>query len=243
MTARVSYPATKPGPWLIMQDRSRRQRSFGHDCGQRLVWRPQPPYASASRLGWTGHLAADQSVTPINTATSKAGKAITVGASGAIAIAPNGQTAYVVSSSCCISWTVTPINTATDKAGKPITVGGAPPRYIAITPNGQTVYVVNTGPYGDYGDTVTPINTATSKAGKPITVGKDPGPIAITPNGKTAYVTSTGEQSPLMKHGIGDTVTPINTATSKAGKAIKVGKYPNYIAIARLCRRGAATGR
>jgi YVTN family beta-propeller protein len=39
--------------------------------------------------------------------------------------------------------------------------------------------------------------------------------IAITPNGKTAYVANGGS----------GTVTPIRTATSKAGKAIRVGGY------------------
>ena len=44
--------------------------------------------------------------------------------------------------------------------------------------------------------------------------------MAITPNGKTAYAASSA-----------DTVTPIRTASNKAGKAIKVGKYPAAIAI------------
>jgi YVTN family beta-propeller protein len=105
---------------------------------------------------------------------------------------------------------VVPIRTATNTALKAIMVGKFPGA-IAITPNGKTAYVAsNSG--------VTPISTATNKAGKPIKgLG---GPIAITPNGKTAYAASGS-----------DTVTPVSTATNTADKAITVGKYPTAIAI------------
>ena len=62
-------------------------------------------------------------VTPIQTATNKALKAITVGGGGpcAIAITPDGKTAYV---SCegGVPAVVVPIDTATNKAGKAIEV-------------------------------------------------------------------------------------------------------------------------
>ena len=61
---------------------------------------------------------------------------------------------------------------------------------------------------------------------RPIKVGKDPQYIAITPDGKTAYVANRGPNV-----GYGDTVTPIVTATGKAGTAIKVGEDPACIAI------------
>jgi DNA-binding beta-propeller fold protein YncE len=67
-------------------------------------------------------------VTPILTATNKAGKAIKVGSGpDAIAITPDEKTAYVTSGSG-----VTPISTATNKAGKAIKVGNGPDA-IAIT--------------------------------------------------------------------------------------------------------------
>src|ERR1022692_3990168 len=151
-------------------------------------------------------------VTPINTATGKPGKAIKVGNSpGAIAITPNGKTAYVVNAGTIFvtGHTVTPIRTATNTALKPIKVGILNVRVganaIPITPNGETAYVTNSG-----GNTVTPINTATNTALKAIKVGSEPSAIAITPDGKTAYVTS------------GRGVVPINTATNTALKAIKV---------------------
>ena len=57
-------------------------------------------------------------VTPVNLVTRKAGRAIGVGADPqAIALTPDGRTAYVVNSG---SGTVTPINTVTRKAGPAI---------------------------------------------------------------------------------------------------------------------------
>jgi YVTN family beta-propeller protein len=77
-------------------------------------------------------------VTPIDTATNKAGKKINVDA-GEIAITPNGKTAYVAN--CCTATgnnlnTVTPIDTATNKPGKAIKVGEGPIA-IAITRTGR----------------------------------------------------------------------------------------------------------
>ncbi len=70
-------------------------------------------------------------VTPINTVTNNAGKAIKVGKDPvAVAITPDGKTAYVANE---ISGTVTPIFTATNIAGKAIRVSSRPV-YIAITP-------------------------------------------------------------------------------------------------------------
>ena len=69
-------------------------------------------------------------VTPIFTATNKAGKPTPVGnRPWAVAITPDSRTAYVVSNG---SNTVTPISVVTGKASKPISVGSAPVA-IAIT--------------------------------------------------------------------------------------------------------------
>ena len=59
----------------------------------------------------------------------------------AIAITPDGSTAYVTDNG---DGTVTPIDIATDVAGSPIAVGRAPAA-IAITPDGSSAYVVNQG--------------------------------------------------------------------------------------------------
>src|ERR1039457_2742343 len=150
-------------------------------------------------------------VTPIDTATNTKLRTITAGAKPtAIAITPDGKKAYVANSR---GDHVTPINTVTNRADKPIEVG-AGPGYIAITPDGKTAYVVN-----KTSGTVTPIRTATGTALRAIAVAAPrrrayPDAIAITPDGKTAYVAFDGG------------VTPISTATNKAGKPIKAGSGP-----------------
>jgi DNA-binding beta-propeller fold protein YncE len=152
-------------------------------------------------------------VTPFDTATNTAGKKITVGRPpDAIAITPNGATAYVATSQ--LGGSVTPIDTATNTAGPAIPTGSGPVA-IAITPDGKTAYVVNSG-----SDTVTPIDTATNTAGPPIAMHPsfygEPDEIAIAPDGATAYVATSGAPG---------TVTPISTATNTAGSAITMGAF------------------
>jgi YVTN family beta-propeller protein len=152
------------------------------------------------------------SLTPIATATNTPGAPIPVGADPvAIAITPDGRTAYVTGGSD----TVTPIATAINTPGAPIPVG-ADPDAIAITPDGRNAYVANWT-----SGTVTPIATATNIPGAPIPVGVNPNHIAITPDGKTAYVQ-------VWTSG---TVTPIATATDTAGPPIPVGAGPDWLAI------------
>jgi YVTN family beta-propeller protein len=185
---------------------------------------PSPPPAAtgASTVYVAGYRS--DTVTPIDTATNTAGPAIRVGPQPiAIAVTPNGRTAYVVNQNASVAGpdisdgTVTPITTATNTPGNPIKVGRLPAA-IAITPDGQTAYVVNQGD-----NTVTPIATATNTPGKPIKVGMLPTAIAITPDGQTAYVASMG---------IGDgSVTPISTATNEPGKPVSVGYDPKAIVV------------
>ena len=154
-------------------------------------------------------------VTPINTATNEPGRPINVGQSpGAIAITPDGKTAYVLSQRG-----VVPVSTATDKPGKPINAG-KDLTGIAITPDGKTAYVVST-----LSAAVTPIRIATDTALKAIKIGippsgyEFPDQIAITPDSGTAYVSTTAG------------VVPIRTATNTVLKLIKVGNGPGAIAI------------
>jgi YVTN family beta-propeller protein len=172
--------------------------------------------ARAPRVeAWTAYVAnpVDNTVTPINTATNTPGTPITAkNFPDAIAITPNGTTAYVVTEDN----TVTPINTATNTPGTPgtpIMVKGAP-NTIAITPNGTTAYVVTV-------NSVTPIDLATNTAEAPITVALTPSAIAITPNGATAYVSDPSDNA----------VTPIDLATNTPGTPITVGSNPSEIAI------------
>lgn len=152
-------------------------------------------------------------MTPIDLATGTAGAPIAVGGSStAVAVRPDGATAYAVNSS---GDSVTPIDTATGTAGTPIPVGDNP-FGIAITPDGATAYVTNLS-----ANSVTPIATATNTAGPPIPVGSNPRTVAITPDGATAYVTN----------GASNNVTPIATATNTAGAPIAAGSGPAAIAI------------
>ena len=148
-------------------------------------------------------------MTPIATATNTAGPPITVGGGPqAIAITPDGKTAYVTNFD---SDTVTPIATATNTAGPPITVGHGPDA-IAITPDGKTAYVAN-GNSG-HGDP----DRDRHQHRRPADHGRERALCHRDhPDGKTAYVANAGS----------GTVTPIATATNTAGPPITVGSTPS----------------
>src|SRR5258708_23066053 len=131
----------------------------------------------------------------------------------AIAITPNGRTAYVVT----VGDTVTPVNLATRKPGRPIKVGDSA-SVIAIAPNGRTAYQPNHGVSGN-GDTVSTIRLAVGQPGGRIKVGADPDTMAITPNGRTAYVGNY----------LGNSLTPIHLAPTKPARPIKQGLNPRHI--------------
>jgi YVTN family beta-propeller protein len=140
-----------------------------------------------------------------------AGSPIDVGSeSVAIAITPNGKTAYVTDGK---GDAVTPINLATGTHGTPILVGQGP---FAIAIANQTAYVTSFN-----NNDVIPINLATGTPDGAIPVGAGPFAIAITPDGKTAYVANSDD----------GTVTPIDLATGAPGAPITVGSSPQAIAI------------
>lgn len=145
----------------------------------------------------------------------------------AVAVTPNGKTAYVTSYSAN---TVTPINLKTGRAGRPIPAGNGPAG-IAITPDGKTAYVTDAGT-SPIGHTVTPIDLARAKPETPISVGAGPQAIAITPDGTTAYVTDAGAIVTGQPGPIGHTVTPIDLTSGHALAPIDVGNAPIAIAIA-----------
>jgi YVTN family beta-propeller protein len=159
------------------------------------------------------------SVSPVDTTTNQAGTAIPV-AQGpiAVAITPDGATAYVLSG--VPSEVVTPIDTATNAPGTPIPVADNSVA-LAITPDGATVYVGNAAS-GTGAGAITPIDTANNTAGPAITfpLPISPRAIAITPDGTTAYVGASN-----------NTVYPIAIATNALGSPIPVGSLPQDIAI------------
>src|SRR6266704_1760220 len=190
----------------------------------------RPAFVAAPRpMGAVMYVAASNGMTPIATATNTAGKPIKIGAiPAAIAITPDGKTAYILDISAYGRGRtrVIPVATATNTPGKPIKISDIVglPAAIAITPDGKTAYAV-TG--ARRGTTVTPIATATNTPGKPINIGGGfprAVAIAITPDGKTVYVVSASARR--------TTVTPIATATGTPGKPINIGRIPKGIVIA-----------
>lgn len=135
----------------------------------------------------------------------------------AIAITPNGRTAYVANFG---SDNVTPIDVATDTAapsGAWIPVGSEPDA-VAITPDGSTLIVANSGD-----GTVSIIATSTNQVVDTLTLGGSPSGIAISPDGTTAYVT---DNAP----GYND-MLPINLSTDAVGSPIPAGTDPEGVAI------------
>ena len=211
--------------------------SAGVVIGAHALARPAHPQVSPHHLATayvpTAYvLGGSGTVTPIRIATNTALRPIRLGkrrSPCAIAITPDGKTAYVITrgSVARCPHTVTPIRTATNTALRPIKVRQIPAA-IAITPDGKTAYTVNFA--GRRGVTVTPIRTATNTVLAPVTVGptfpQQLPAIAITPDGSTAYVNT---NAPGLTHQ--DAVTPIRTATSTALPPITVGRGSCAIAI------------
>jgi DNA-binding beta-propeller fold protein YncE len=130
-------------------------------------------------------------VVPINLVNGFAGRTIDIPGAAAIAIAPNGSTAYVVTGT---EDTITTVDLATHRIGRviplPKSSPGGPNNYlgIALAPDGQTAYVVN-----GYGGLFT-VNLTSDAVRQAISIPLGTGgPIAITPDGRTVYlITGTG---------------------------------------------------
>jgi DNA-binding beta-propeller fold protein YncE len=139
-----------------------------------------PASIGIARDGKTAYVVSQSSsrmiaVTPIDLTTLKPEKPISIrtkagptkgyyGQPLAIAIAPDGKTAYVADGALSM---VTPIDLANGTHGKPISLSGkVGSDAIAISSNGAAAYVAN-----QPSSTVTPINLRTNKPEKPIKIG------------------------------------------------------------------------
>lgn len=140
------------------------------------------------------YVTTSEGILKINLATGKVVGRITPHGSALaldpIAIAPDGNTAYVVSDNV-----LTPIDLASGLAKAPISLGSPTggiadatgyPSSIAIAPDGRTAYVAVPGK-----GTIVPVHLASRSNASPIFLGGTPQSIAIAPNGATAYVTNT----------------------------------------------------
>jgi YVTN family beta-propeller protein len=111
---------------------------------------------------------------------------------------------------------ITAVDTATGKIIKTIKVPPQPAAY-ALAPDGKILYLADS-------QGITPVNLSAGSAGKSIDIGRHEAgflQIAITPDGKTVYVANYDTNS----------VVPVDTATNRAGKPIRVGSAPDAIAI------------
>jgi hypothetical protein len=126
-------------------------------------------------------------------------------ASDAIAVTPDGGTAYVAAPRGeGRPGVVVPIRLATGAVLRPIPVG-VWPSAISVTADGRTAYVVNF-----LSGTVTPIATATNRALAPIEVGSRADEVVAAPDGRTLYVSTER------------TITPVRTATGARLRPVPV---------------------
>ena len=162
-------------------------------------------------------------LTPISTATDKAGRAIKlsigVPETAIFEIAPNGRFAdgFLVSGHRILFVSMN-LRTGAWREVRAVSNLNSEPTNFAITPNGTTAYVTA------YANGIFAVNLAKGTA-LPIRLpGGQATDVAVTPNGKTAYATST-TMSGNVKAGTARTVTwvtPINVASNSAGTSIKV---------------------
>ena len=179
---------------------------------QQVTARSGLPATTAWVSTWDGFL------TPIDTNTDVVGTRIRIGASGsgALAISPDGSTAYVSPGrGRAIDKSITPVSLGTGVVGRPIRTG-APVGAVVVTPDGTTAYTVDSD-----ARRVTPIDLRTRKTAAPIRVGIYAGSIVVSPNGRIVYVANSGD----------GTVTAIDTKTNKAKALIRLGGHPYDLAV------------
>lgn len=103
--------------------------------------------------------------------------------------------------------------------------GYGPPFSIAMAPGGVKAYVT--------AGEVTPVDLKTDRAYHSINFGSDVVPVdtAVAPDGRTLYVLTINDQ------GNGE-VVPFNATTEARERSIKVGRYPQSIAVSPLSSWG-----
>jgi len=142
-----------------------------------------------------------------------------------VAIAPDGQRAYVTSRGNNNVWV---LDTATHTVITKVDVQ-IEPANVVFTPDGRRAYVANFG-----SNSVSVIDTATTTVvpvpdGEAIKVGVVPIGLAITPDGARVYVVNVNF-SPVLPPPLGD-VSVIDTATNTVVDTVVVGAGPRAVAI------------
>ena len=182
---------------------------------------------------WPSAKPGDNLVVPINVATNTPLTPIKIWARGiadGLVIAPDGRTAYVLSSRA-----VTVIDTSSNQGeatiGLPKSAGNA--YDLTLAPDGKMLYVFT--PRG-----VVPIRTGSGAVLPRIDVPKlcPFAAAAITPDGGTIYVGACITrihvvQGHRLRVIVGGGVVPISTATNTAGHFINLGQEPTAVTFAR----------
>ena len=169
--------------------------------GQPIIVGPSPDAMAVTPDGRTVLVltSAVTGITPVDAATNRAGRPVAIQGAHALAVAPDGGTAYVLAmpDSGSQQGFVVPVPVHASAAGKPIKVGLNPVQ-IVFTPDGKMAYVAN---YAS--ESVTPIQLAGGRAGPPIAAGKMPARLAASPDGTTVYVLDSnifGGLGPAVQH-------------------------------------------
>jgi len=219
--------------------------------GQPIIVGQSPEAMAVTPDGGTVLVLTSTGITPVDTATNRAGTPVAIQGAHALAVAPDGGTAYVLAMPDPGSQQgfVVPVPLHAGTAGTPVKVGLSPAQ-IVFTPDAKMAYVAN---YAS--GSVTPIELPGGQAGPPIEAGKMPARLAVSPDGTTVYVLDAnvfGPMGPGMPFSATvrvlarmlfsalvrkppswrGQVIPIRVATNSAGKPIKVGRLPVAIAIA-----------
>ncbi|MFJ4153004.1 beta-propeller fold lactonase family protein [Streptomyces galbus] len=147
------------------------------------------------------------SVSTGGTATIKVGAGPT-----AVAIAPNGEEAYVANGR---SGDVSVLDTGDKRQVATVPVGSRPSG-VAFGADGTRAYVANAG-----SNTVSVIDTAQRRVVATIGVGSSPGALAVTPDGARLYVANNGS----------GTVSVIDTTSNTKLSDDSVGKRPIALAV------------
>jgi YVTN family beta-propeller protein len=151
---------------------------------------------------------------PVSTGTNIPGNPIASPsntAPQAIAITPDGSTAYVTD-----HYEFEQAIRTADNAAVSINAGIAPSG-VAVTPDGTTAWVADS-----YDSQLIPISTATNHGGAPIPVAGSPSRLAITPDGSTAYAVNGSDITPasLANGHVGATVPVFSAGSSPVGIVI-----------------------
>ena len=134
------------------------------------------------------------------------------GTSLAMAIAPDGATAYVAQS---YSNTLVALDLVSNTVTDLIPLSELP-RSVAITPDGALAYVATAGEFADRRSPVVVLDTATNEIVATVLAGNSPESVAISPDGRYAYVANS--QS--------GTVSVIRTANNEVVISVPVRGNP-----------------